>query len=77
MRQAFRDIAQRIETAETKFVAYVVEQTGMTTREAEHVLRVFKKCRVIKIDAVMGQWDIKHGAYLDVEVMRRAAKTEL
>jgi hypothetical protein len=77
MRDAFRDIAQRIETAETKFVAYVVEQTGMSTDEAEHVLRVFKKCRVIKIDAVMGQWNVKHGAYLDAEVMRRAARVEL
>ncbi len=33
----------------------------------------YRKAKAIKLDAVMGKYSVKHGAFLDRDVIRRAA----
>ena len=68
---------QRIENAHASFVASVMEQFGTTQAEAEHVLRVFRAAKVIKIEAAIGQFKLSHGAFWEADVIARAIATEL
>lgn len=71
MKSGFRNMAQRIVSAESAFIANVMER-GFTKEEAEKVLRVYRKARVIRLDAVGGVYTVKHGAFWDIEVLRNA-----
>jgi hypothetical protein len=70
--QHYKDIAQRIVNAETSFIACMEDQYGLTEEEALRVFNLYKKKRIIKIDAVMGSWTVKNGAFLDAETIQRA-----
>lgn len=72
MKQAFRDIAQRIENAATEFIGSVREQFGTTEAEAEKVLRVFCKCKAVKLDVAGGRYRLTHGGFWESDVIRRA-----
>jgi hypothetical protein len=76
IRQGARSLLNRAAAAQQNFVEWVMEQTGCTEAEAEKVLRIYKKERLMKIDSYMGTWHIKHGAFLDVDVLRRAIEIE-
>ena len=45
-----------------------------TLADAKHILEVYKREKVIKIDVVNGSWHVTHGAFLDADVLRRAIK---
>lgn len=66
-------LAARQEAAINAFLRYVVEQIGCTDEEAGRVYDAFKAAKVLKIDAVNGTWHIKHGAFLEHDVLRHAA----
>lgn len=70
--QHYKDIAQRIVNAETSFIACMEDEYGLTEDEALRVFNLYMKERIIKIDAVMGSWTVKHGAFLDKETIRKA-----
>lgn len=68
-----RGLATRQLAAEEAFVEHVMSRGRLSRGEAERVLAAFRKARVIKLDAVNGTWHVKHGAFLDVDVLHRAA----
>ena len=68
-------VAQRIVNAGNSFVAMVVEQFSTTPAQAEKVLRVFRKAKAVKLDAVNGRYILTHGAYWEAEVIDRAINT--
>jgi hypothetical protein len=57
--------------ATQKFIQFVMEK-GFTQAEAETILVVYKKARVIKLDKFMPAFEVKHGAFLDTDVLRNA-----
>lgn len=57
--------------ATQKFIQFVMEK-GFTRDEAETILAAYKEARVIKFDKFMPAFEVKHGAFLDVEVLRNA-----
>ena len=57
--------------ATQKFIQFVMEK-GFTRDEAEKILVVYKKARVIKFDKFMPQFEVKHGAFLDADTLRNA-----
>jgi hypothetical protein len=67
-----RAMAQRIVNAEERFIAWVQEQIDCTRSEAEKVLDVYRKEKLVKIGAVDGQFRLKHGAFADPEVLLNA-----
>jgi hypothetical protein len=74
MQQGFKDIATRMENAADKFCATLVELGGCSATEAVKVFNLYLKNKVIKMDAVGGVYNVKHGAFLDRDVIRRAVE---
>ncbi len=64
--------AQRIVNAENAFLATLMHFGDLDAVEAAAVLAVYRKARVVKLDAVGGALNVKHGAFLDRDVIRRA-----
>lgn len=73
MTHGFKAMAQRISNAENSFIAWVRETAGLDEASALRVLAIYRKHKLVKIDPVMGQFELKHGAFADAAVLRRAA----
>jgi hypothetical protein len=73
MAPGFSAIAQRQINAENGFVEAVMNLSGLTREEAVRAMRTLLKLKVAKMDSVNGVINVKHGAFLDPEVLRRAA----
>ncbi len=71
-----RNVAQRSLDAENRFLAYAMEHGRLSRGQAEIALAAFRKARVLKFDAVNGTFHVKHGQFLDPDVLRRAAGVE-
>lgn len=72
MKEGCKAVAQRICNAETGFVELIQEMAGCTKAEAQKVLQVYCKFRMVKLDALGGVYRVKHGAYLDKDVIQNA-----
>lgn len=72
--QSYRDMAQRLVNAENSFIECVRRDTGFTQEQAETVMAFYVKHKLMKLDAVDGQFYVKHGAFLDADVLKRALK---
>lgn len=72
MKSEFAPIAQRIVNAQNNFVANIQNIANCTEAEAEKVLAVYRKAKVLKNDFVNGRIDVKHGAFLDAKTIRNA-----
>ena len=70
--QGFEAMAQRIVNAEERFISFVMNQTDISRSDAEKVLAFYRKHKLVKIDAVCGQFTLKHGAFGDADVIRKA-----
>lgn len=62
---------QRISNATDGFINLCAEM-GFTRDEAIKILNVYQKAKAVKLNIAMGRYDFKHGAFVDVEVMKRA-----
>jgi hypothetical protein len=71
-----RNVAQRSLDAENRFIAYAMEHGRLSSGQAETALAAFRKARAIKFDAVNGTFHVKHGQFLEPDVLRRAAGIE-
>lgn len=64
-------VAYRMHNAEENFISVVIDR-GFTRSEAIKVLAVYRKLKVVKMDAVSGVISVNHGALLDAAVLHRA-----
>lgn len=72
MKQSFQDIATRMFNAEDNFCEWVQESIGCNRDDALMVLQLYKKLKWVKLVVSMGRYDLKHGAYAEEDVLRRA-----
>jgi len=72
MKQSFKDIVTRTENAKNSFYNYVMEQHQFTKEQAQKILETYLKLKLIKLDCITGQFKIKHGAYLDKDILENA-----
>ena len=72
--QACKNIAQRSINAENNFINSVMEQFNFSQNEAERILSVYKKYKLVKIDYVTGQFNLKDGRFWDRYPMENALK---
>lgn len=70
---SLRPMLQRGENARREFCSTVQRIAGLTDDEARHVLDVYLKLKLAKIDFGIGRVNVKHGALLDRETITRAA----
>lgn len=71
-----RNVAQRSIEAEDRFITFAMEHGRLSRSQAKKALEAFRKARVIKFDAVNGTFHVKHGQFLEPDVLRRAAGIE-
>ena len=69
------DIAKRIDNAHANFNETVRGIARCTEAEAKAVTAYYLKNRIAKLDIPSGRISVKHGAYLDADVLQRAIKT--
>ena len=67
-----RGLVERQQAAGNKFIDYCMEHAKLDRKEAEKVLAYYVKHKLVKLDAVTGQFHVKHGQFLDSCVLRRA-----
>lgn len=72
MNEGSRHVAQRMVNAADCFVSMLIEMHGITKIEAYKVLTEYRKAKVVKLDAVGGRYNIKHGVFLDRDVIQNA-----
>ena len=71
-KNAYRAIAQRIVNAEDNFAETVMRATGCDAETAAKVTEYYLKHKLAKLDAVIGRINVKHGAFLEPEVLANA-----
>jgi hypothetical protein len=67
-----KDIAIRWNNAEKRFVEFTMETINCTEDDGYKILFVYKKHKVIKIDAIVGQFNLKHGVFAEAKVLQNA-----
>jgi hypothetical protein len=72
IRQACRDIATRMENAATNMIESLMELGEIDSAAATKVYNLYRRHKLIKLNAVLGRYDVNHGAYLDRDTIRRA-----
>lgn len=71
-----RAMAARIINAENNFVSSLQAIAGINEEQAVKVMRFYLgKCKAAKLDAVIGKISVRHGAFLDREVILRAVES--
>lgn len=68
-----RSIGERLARGELAFLVTLRELGGIDSDEAVKVAALYRKNRITKMDAGIGRVSVKHGAFLDRDVIRRAA----
>ena len=71
METSFRNMAQRIVNAEENFIDSIVE-FGYSEQEAVKIFKVFKKAKMIKLEAGIGRYNLQHGSFWDKVIMNNA-----
>jgi hypothetical protein len=72
--QHFKQIAQRLVNAEAIFVEILMERGRIDRELANKVFALYRKHKVIKLDAFNGMYRVTYGAALDRETIQGAAK---
>ena len=74
MRQSFKDMATRSDTAERNFIETLRRQGGISEADARKVMTLYLKEKIAKLDWAIGRINVKHGAFLEKDVIQRAAR---
>lgn len=69
MRTSFQDIATRAANAEANFIETLVEIAGISEAEAAKVMALYLKEKIAKIDHNIGRISVKHGVFLEADVI--------
>jgi len=72
MQQGFKDIAQRMNNAMVGFVESIERLGDLNADDAKLVANFYMKSKLAKMDAVGGRILVKHGAYLDKDIIVKA-----
>jgi len=71
-RTSFEHMARRLESARASAIRAFMDNGAMDEAEAEKVLALYKKHRLVRMDAVMGTFRVVHGGLLDRATLQRA-----
>ena len=72
MTTGYKDIAQRIVNAENNFSETIQNIGGCSPEVADKVTAYYLKHKIAKLDAVIGRITVKHGVYLEADVVANA-----
>jgi hypothetical protein len=69
-----KNTAIRIVNAEESFAETLMQIANISKADAFKAIATLRKVKAIKVDAVGGRMVVKHGAYMDADVIRRAVE---
>lgn len=72
--KSYEALAGGTDRAHAGFVQALIDIAGISENEAVAVKNLYLKNKLAKSDAIMGRITVKHGAYLDREVILRAVE---
>ena len=70
--QSFKDMAKRAEIAHANFIETLTRLGEIDEPAAHKVKNLYLRHRIAKLDLGIGRINVKHGAFLDRDVIRRA-----
>lgn len=71
------DMVARCGDAWENFIDSLMEQFRLSRPQAEHVLTLFIRVKAVKLDPIMGRYNLTHGGFWDKPVIKRALATPL
>lgn len=72
MKNEVAPIVQRMVNAERSFINTLIEFGEISREEAARVLSVYIRLKVVKRDLVNSTYIVKHGAFLEKDVIKNA-----
>jgi hypothetical protein len=73
MQGSVNDYVSRLAHARADFARTLVELGGIEQSKADKLVDWYVSHRLAKVDANIGRINVKHGLYLDRDVIQRAA----
>ena len=73
MTKGFKAIAQRMVNAEKAMIETLMNLASLPEAEAREAFVTLVKVKALKLDAVNGRYLVTHGAFMEPDVIRRAA----
>lgn len=70
--KGLKDIGKRMADAEINFIKTLQELGNISEEDAIKVFNYYLKHKLIKRDVAAGKYNVKHGAYLDPEIIKKA-----
>jgi hypothetical protein len=68
---SFKYMAQRADNAVTQW-RNMLANDGFTADEADAILRLYLQENLVRLDWGIGRYSVKHGAFLNADVLNRA-----
>ncbi len=65
-------VAQRIENAYVAMQDSMMNIAGISRSDASKAIETLKQVKAIKVNIRSGKFDVKHGAFMEPDVIRRA-----
>ena len=59
----------RASAAHTSFVRSLCENSDLSTADAEAILAFYRREKIVKLDVHIGSYNVKHGRFLDDEII--------
>jgi len=72
--QGFRNMAARLDNAEDNFIKTLQSRVSISKADAKQVLGYYVKHRLVKRDLVNCTYTVKHGSFLEPDVILRAVR---
>lgn len=69
--QSFKDMAQRADNAVTQW-RDMLANDGFTADQADAILRLYLQEKLVRLDWGIGRYNVRHGAFLNADVLHRA-----
>jgi hypothetical protein len=73
MKPGLQAVAERMIDAQKNMVATIAQIAGLTDAEAQAAFFTLHKAKALKLDPIGGRYTVTHGAFMDADVLRRAA----
>ena len=74
MQGSVDDVLHRMKVARRNFAESLVELGGVSAEVADKLVDLYLKKRWAKLSIGIGRINVKHGAFLDRDVIQRAAE---
>jgi len=71
MQKSFQDMAIRASNAITDWRAMLADD-GFSTEQADAILELYRREKIVKLDWGVGRYNVKHGAFLNKQTLQNA-----